>query len=137
MDRPERVQPNKEKALLKRQKKGRSPQTSPSSTHPLPGTDGLLCIVRNLFVGTGTNQGSASAPHTAGTFFHPLRTNSFHIPSAFPFAGIDGFLEVRGNHQASHDPYPRRPRDLATNSSHSAGTDKSIRLSGSATNPLP
>ena len=35
-------------------KKGRSPQTFPNSTHPLPGKGQLVCIARNLFVGTGT-----------------------------------------------------------------------------------
>ena len=34
-------------------KKGRSPQTFPSSTHPLPGKGQLVRIARNLLVGTG------------------------------------------------------------------------------------
>ena len=34
-------------------KKGRSPQTFPSSTHPLSGEGQLVCIARNLLVGTG------------------------------------------------------------------------------------
>ena len=36
-------------------KKGRSSQTSPSSTHPrFPGTNRLLCLKGNPSVGTGT-----------------------------------------------------------------------------------
>ena len=64
------------------QKKGGLPRPPPWRRIPFSGTWVFLRIRWNLFVRTGTNQGSASTPQTAGTLSQPLRTNSFHSTSA-------------------------------------------------------
>ena len=77
---------------------------------------------------------------------HPIQQEPFLNPSApspstspqlCPFASIGESSREQENHQASHDPYPRRHGGQETNSSHPSETDRSIRLRGSPTIHLP
>ena len=120
------------------QKKEGLPRPPPSSTHPRSqGHKHYYSSDGTLLQGRAPIMVLHQLPRQQGSFPNPSALSPSTSPLLLLFAGIDGFLEVRGNHQASHDPYPRRRRGLATNSSHPAGTDKSIHPSGSATNLLP
>ncbi len=119
-------------------KKGRCPTTSLMTTHSRVRNEGSFIYPHELFC---RDKHLIRVPHQNPRQQEPSAIHYEADPSTCslpaPYEGAYGFSREQETHQASDDPCQRKLLDPLPVPSHPFGTDKSIRLQGSATNRLP